>query len=189
MEGGGHTNLQTNQHALFSRYDITGAEEYKTCSCFYLLSLESKCQSYKKEFSSSDGLNLKCFTASLHLFTISLINRMMIIDNGEECFLQLIHSVSSPRWWMMLVTRRPVVSPAFGTGPFISSRCDAARWASMAPGRPASGVTGATRPPPPHPTGVSVLQRTQQRNNTNLLVFFKTSHHSHTREIQQITSL
>lgn len=54
-------------------------------------------------------------------------------------------------WWMMLVTRHLVDWPVSILELFILSRSGATQWASMAPERPASGVTGVTRqqrPPP-----------------------------------------
>lgn len=64
---------------------------------------------------------------------------------------------SSHRWWTMLVTRRHVGWQASGPGPSISSRWGAIQWASMAPERPASGVTGATLRLPLHQAVVSTM--------------------------------
>lgn len=57
----------------------------------------------------------------------------------------------------MLGTRLRAGWPASNLEPCILSRLGATQWASTAPGRPASGATGATRPPPPHPARVRLF--------------------------------
>lgn len=64
---------------------------------------------------------------------------------------------SSGRCWTMLGTRPRAGWQASDLEPYILSRWGATQWASTAPGRPESGATGATRPPPPHPAGVRLF--------------------------------